>query len=156
MENIQEALEGWFEFKHWSRYRNASKDFEDDLSEFGTFQIYDNFKDFLQNNDHWLLDSDGELINIDEILLNEDSFNKFRESHLEMDSFNEIKYQDINKPVLYGEASASHEVRTHFISVDNIKDESDLIGFINDVLKDLGEVTHSTGLKNEYEVVKLV
>lgn len=75
------------------------------------------------------------------------------ESNLSMDSFNEIKYQDINKPVLYGEATANHEVSTHFISIDNIKDESDLISFVNDVLKDIGEVTHSMGLKNEYEVV---
>lgn len=71
-----------------------------------------------------------------------------------MDELNSLSYEDIKKPFLFAEANSNNmdNIKHHFALLNDIKSESDLIGFINEVLRELGEVTHSTGIKNEYEV----
>lgn len=122
---IKDILKGEFKFNKWNGYKAQADEFENDLSEFGTFVIYDNLESF--ENDH-----------------------EFYEEH----HYNSLEGIDKEKPILIGEAN-TFENPVHFEAIENIKNESDLINFINDVLSDLGEVTHSTGIKNEYEVVGL-
>lgn len=114
--------------------------------------MYDNFKEFLNNHDYLIEDGEGQLLDVDNILKNKESFIEFRDGMVSMDRFNDINFEDINKPILFGEATEVMESNMHFEAVENIKDESDLINFINDVLREHGEVTHSTGSKSEYEV----
>lgn len=154
MDNIQNILNGDFQFNKWSSHQASPENFDGDLSEFGTFDVYEDFKSFLSDYEFLLEDAEGTLLGVDMILSDKDNFDNHFESSSVKSGENDIEYSMINKPFIFGEAN-THDNPMHFISLDNIKDESDLIAFINDVLMDLGEVTHSAGIKNEYEVVKV-
>lgn len=152
MKNLQETLNGWFNFNEWSSYQNQPKEFSSQLSEFLSFKIYSNFKEFLTNNDHYLVDFDGNDININEVLSSKENFSEFVENQFNFSSLYDISYEQINEEILYAQAYDTTEPRDFIELVSNIKSENDLLVFLNEVLTDCGEVTHSTGIKNKYEV----
>jgi len=155
--NIQEILKGDFQFKQWSSHKSAPKEFENDLSKFGTFEIYKTFGEFLRENDHFLEDEKGQLLELDVILGSPKNFYEFLENHMQIADNEGPNPNELHQPIVYGRIDdLNTEVKEHFIQLYDINDESDLLNFINDTLKDFGEVTHSTGLKNEYEVVGIV
>lgn len=153
---IQNILNGEFKFKQWSSHQKEPKEFENDLSQFGSFAVYNDFQEFLQHNDHLIVDEEGDPLDIEEILKSEKSYNAFiNERELVIDQSNNLFYGDIANPLVHG-ASNTPEHKEHFAGLYEVIDESDLISFINEVLQDLGEVTHSSGSRNEYEVVEII
>ena len=154
--NIQEILKGDFQFKQWSSHKNAPEEFENDLSKFGTFTVYETFADFLEDNDHFLESETEEPIELDVILDNAKHFNDFLETKMQIADGEGPNINELHQPIVYGVIDDNPSGYQHFIQMYDIQEESDLLNFINDTLKDFGEVTHSTGLKNEYEVVGIV
>lgn len=157
---INDILNDWFRFKQYSSYKVEVEEFENTLQDFGTFEVYDNFAHLLNDNEYLREDEEGELIPINDImpssLEGEKIFSDFLEDILNIDNFNRISLDDTREPIILGEALANHEVNKHLIRVSELEKNSDLLNFINDVLRDLGEVTHSTGTKNKYEVVEML
>lgn len=154
--NLNDVLKGWFKFNEWSAYKNDATEFENTLDKFGQFDIYTNFKEFLKYNPIYLEnDETGQIIDIKQALSNEENFNEFMQQQFNQSSWHEMTYENIDKPFLFGQINDSTEPTEHFISLEEIRNENDLIVFINEVLNDLGEVTHSTGRKNKYEVVSI-
>ena len=149
---IERILDSWFRFKEWNSFKKEPIYFESTLEDFATFKIYMNFKEFLLDHDFYL-ENDEERLDIDVILSNQDSFKQFVEERLFMSEFYGLHYENINLPFLFGEAKKDVEPVLYFEYLDDINDEADLISFINEVLSDLGEVTHSTGVKPQYEVI---
>lgn len=153
--DIKTVLESDFIFKKWSSYKKESDNFNDTLDNFLSIEVYKNFREFVETNIH-LFENEGKT-NL-EILRNETIFNDFMES-VYTSNFNYLLFDNINKPFLFTTISNEYhnlDTRFHFITLEDIKNEFDLIAFINEVLKDIGEVTHTSGLKNEYEVVEVV
>lgn len=150
MVNIQNVLDEWFVIREWSANKVDPRVFTDKLKEFGSFTIYENFRDFLNNNEYLFEDSEW---TIDSILSGKENFSEFIDQNLNVSAFHEIRYEDAEKPFLYATANEVIEPKDYFVLLENIKDEDDLIVFVNDVLENLGQVTHSQGLKNKYEVV---
>lgn len=141
--NLQQILENEFNFKRYSAHHSQPDQFINYLSQFGTFKLYGSFNDYLRDE------------NLDIIITSEHGFNLFMEEYSYiMDELNSLSYEDIKKPFLFAEANSNNmdNIKHHFALLNDINSESDLIGFINEVLRELGEVTHSTGIKNEYEV----
>lgn len=150
MVNIQNVLDEWFVIREWSANKVDPRVFTDKLKEFGSFTIYENFRDFLNNNEYLFEDSEW---TIDSILSGKENFSEFIDQNLNVSTFHEIRYEDAEKPFLYATAYEVIEPKDYFILLESIKNEDDLIVFVNDVLENLGQVTHSQGLKNKYEVV---
>lgn len=149
---VQEILDGWFDFNEWTSYQRDPKPFSNTLEEFGIFAIYNNFQEFLKEQDHYLIDADGEEIQIKDVLKDEESYNTFLEQQFNLHSYNRLDFQDINKPFLFGKANES-DTSDNLELLENLNEEYQILGFINDVLKDIDEVTHASGVKNKYEVI---
>lgn len=149
--NIEKQLNGWFKFHKYSSYKVKREEFENKLDEFGTFKVYDNFEQFLLDNDYLLEDQDGDIMTVNDFISN--SFTEYMDNSIMVNNFNTLDFYNKDKPFIFGEARANSETYHHFASLEHIASKRDLLGFINDVLKDLGEVTHATGTRNEYEVV---
>lgn len=157
MKNLPEILKGWFKFKEWSSYQNQPNEFSEQLSKFGKFTVYNNFKELLMNMPIYLEDYEGNGNDyaIDDVLSSQEKFDNFIESQFNFSRFHTITFDRINEPVLYAQASDTTEPLDFIVLVENIKTENDLIVFIDEVLRDIGEVTHSTGLRNKYEVISI-
>ena len=100
--NIQEILKGDFQFKQWSSHKNAPKEFENDLSKFGTFTVYETFADFLEDNDHFLESETGEPIELDVILDNAKHFNDFLETKMQIADGEGPNINELHQPIVYG------------------------------------------------------
>lgn len=155
---IKEFFGSWFNFKEWRSYINEPYKFVNRLDEFGVFEVYNNFKEFLEDNQNWIDDVNYELqekdskqYEVSEILENKDVFCMFVDRL--NTGFDSLEYKNINKPFIYVRVYDTTEAIEFFELAENIKSEDDLIIFINNVLSDIEKVTHSSGLKNKYEVV---
>lgn len=159
MENIQEVLNGSFTFKKYSSYKAEVEEFVNDLSEFMKFNIYEDFTHLLEENEYLREDEEGNLIPLQDIMPNsmegEKVFSDFLEDKLYISDWNSLSLDDVGEAIIFSEAKADRETYVHLKKVSSIENELDLITFINEVIRDIGEVTHSTGVKNEYEVVKI-
>jgi hypothetical protein len=153
MENLQETLKGWFKFKEWSAHKKQPTEFVDTLDAFIWIDTYNNFKDFLLHNDIYLEDPEGEHLDINEVLSTKERFSEFKDNQFNLSLSNDIEFEQINEPVIYAQVKGIIEPQDHFITLSTIKTVDDLLAFINEVLTDVGEVTHYTGLKNKYEVI---
>ncbi|RKJ31446.1 hypothetical protein D7X33_40395, partial [Butyricicoccus sp. 1XD8-22] len=95
---------------------------------------------------------------LEEVISDKSVFETFKNDYLvTMDSYNSIKFEHIHEPILFGEAEVKGVERIqHYLPIKEIKSPDNLIAFINDVLKDIGEVTHSTGVQNQYRVTGII
>lgn len=155
MDDLEKVLKGFFKFKSWSSYETQPRDFENKLEPFGWFSVYKNFKDFLENNKWNLEDFDGNRLDMDAILSTKEKFAEYMDVYFNLSGVNQLTFEQLDEPLLYAEAKDTTEPYNHFISLSDLKTEDDLFCFINEVLRDLGEVTHSTGIKNECTVVAI-
>ena len=155
VETLNKIINSDFKFKQYSSYRSETLDFENNISEFGNFVIYDDFKSFLQDNEHFIETEEGLLLDVDYIVENEHNFKMFMfiECFMSHGTGN-LSFNDVSKPIIYGKAYDSEHY--HLESIESFENTDDVLTFINEVLKDLGEVTHSTGVKNEYYVTDIV
>lgn len=154
MKNLQEVLNGWCTFNGWSSYQREPKVFSNKLNEFGTFKVYNNFTEFLKDNDHFLVDDDGNELDVNRIISNEEEFTSFLENQLNPSPLFTLSFECINEPFLFGRADSS-DPNEYFELVSNMKNEKDVLLFVNKVLTDCGEVSHASGRKNQYEVVSI-
>jgi hypothetical protein len=125
MENIEDVISGSFRFKQYSSYKSEVEEFENTLDKFGEFEVYESFAVFLEENEHFREDEEGNLFHMNEILtesMDEVIFSEFIEKYINMDDYNRIgNLNDVAAPILYGEVNADHEVKQHFILLDTIE-----------------------------------
>lgn len=150
---VEESLKELYDMKSWSSVKNEPREFNNFLNEFGSFEVYNNYRDFLETNDYYLYDFEGEEIEVEDVLSSKENYEQFVENHMNASYLNTIQYEDINKEMLFGLAKDTTEPHENFVLLEELKTESDLVSFVNDVISDHGEVTHSSGLKSQYEVI---
>lgn len=156
IQKVSSVLDKWFVFQEWSAYSPQPRTFTDTVDGYAFIKIYDDFKEFLKENDHYLEDSEGEGDALVEVVLSDkEKFKEFLEHRLNLSSFYEIRYEDVQEPFIYGTCNGVIEPKDYFQPIKNVSNENDVILFINEVLSDIGQVTTPRGLRNQYEVLEI-
>jgi len=152
---IEKILDGYFIFNQWYKYQEAPKEFMNDLGEFMYIQVIDNFRDFYKSDILGNYDFDL-VIDSDKVLTDPEEFEKFFFAWKDQFDFDGLILDQIDEPFLLASAKNTDQSRDVCILLSDIKTEADLIEFLNDVLWDIGETTHtSKGNQQIYTVVKI-
>ena len=155
---LEKILDGYFIFNQWSRQQEAPKEFMNDLGEFMYIQILDSFSE-LYNSDY-KHEYDFEVLDIEidpkTVLTDAEEFEKF---WLIFDDFikaDSLTFYNTSEPIILAKLKNTGQAPDRIVVLSDIKTEADLIEFLNDVLWDIGETTHtSKGNQQVYAVVKI-
>ena len=154
---LEKILDGYFIFNQWSRHHDAAKESMNDLGEFMYIQILDSFSE-LYNTDY-KYEYDFEFLDIEidpnTVLTDPEEFEKFWFIFDDFIKADSLTFYNTGEPIILAKLKNTGQAPDRIVVLSDIKTESDLIEFLNDVLIDLGEVTHSKGIEQEYRITSI-
>ena len=155
---LEKILDGYFIFNKWRIHKEAPKKFMNDLGEFMCIQILDSFSELYNNEYKKDFDfnfGDTE-INPETVLTDSEEFEKFwfcLDDFIKADS---LTPYNTGEPIILAKLKNTGQAPDRIVVLSDIRNEADLIEFLNDVLWDIGETTHpSKGNQQIYTVVKI-
>lgn len=153
--DLEKVINGWFNFKHWYSYKSQPLEFQNNLNEFVYINIVSSFKEYFESDiyDNYEFDLGDMVIDKDKVLTDPKEFEKFCSAYGDSINFGSLTFYSIDKPIILISAKDTTEPIQYIELVKAIKDEYELISLLNEALEDIGQVTHSSGLKSEYEVI---
>ena len=155
---LEKILDGYFIFNKWRIHNEAHKKSMNDLGEFMYIQILDSFSELYNNEYKKDFDfnfGDTE-INPETVLTDSEEFEKFwfcLDDFIKADS---LTFYNTGEPIILAKLKNTGQAPDRIVVLSDIRNEADLIEFLNDVLWDIGETTHpSKGNQQIYTVVKI-
>ena len=155
---LEKILDGYFIFNKWRIHKEAPKKFMNDLGEFMYIQILDSFSELYNNEYKKDFDFNfGDMeINPETVLTDSEEFEKFwfcLDDFIKADS---LTFYNTGEPIILAKLKNTGQAPDRIVVLSDIRNEADLIEFLNDVLLDIGETTHtSKGNQQIYTVVKI-
>ena len=155
---LEKILDGYFIFNKWRKHKDAPTKFMHDLGEFLYIQILDSFSE--HSNNEYKKDFDFNFgdteINPETVLTDSEEFEKFwfcLDDFIKADS---LTFYNTGEPIILAKLKNTGQAPDRIVVLSDIRNEADLIEFLNDVLWDIGETTHpSKGNQQIYTVVKI-
>lgn len=157
LQKTEELIKLWYNFNKWSAIKEQPKQSFNQLDEFMYIQTYSSFRRWFMevcyNEDEF--DFGDLTIDRDKVLTEPEEFERFCWVNEENMDFGNLSFYMIDEPILIASSKDTENCKEYYEVVGMIESEDEFIAYLNLVLEDFGEVTHSSGLKPEYKITSI-